>query len=172
MKTLITASILFSVSVLHAQNIWQPAPPHKQIPIWPGAVPDARATNGPETAKSIGVDEYVAGMPWLDVERVAQPTMTVYSPQGKNTGAAVIVFPGGGYEILDHCKAKLGIGHKQVTPDGQFSIEEVECIGACCWAPAMQVNYDFHDDLTPAKVDEILAQYAARGPVDTGKDSR
>ncbi len=54
----------------------------------------------------------------------------------------------GGYEILDHCKAKLGIGHKGVTPDGIFSLEEVECIGACCWAPAMQVNYDFHDNLT------------------------
>ena len=65
----------------------------------------------------------------------------------------------GGYEILDHCKAKLGIGHKQVTPDGQFSLEEVECIGACCWAPAMQVNYDFHDDLTTIKVDEIIETY-------------
>ena len=67
----------------------------------------------------------------------------------------------GGYEILDHCKATLGIGHKQVTKDGQFSLEEVECIGACCWAPAMQVNYDFHDDLTTVKVDAILADYAA-----------
>ena len=67
----------------------------------------------------------------------------------------------GGYEILDHCKKKLGIGHKQVTPDGQFSLEEVECIGACCWAPAMQVNYDFHEELTTVKVDQILADYAA-----------
>ena len=65
----------------------------------------------------------------------------------------------GGYEILDHCKAKLGIGHKQVTKDGMFSLEEVECIGACCWAPAIQVNYDFHDDLTTVKVDEIIEQY-------------
>ena len=65
----------------------------------------------------------------------------------------------GGYEILDHCKAKLGIGHKGVTPDGTFSLEEVECIGACCWAPAMQVNYDFHDNLTTIKVDEILETY-------------
>jgi NADH-quinone oxidoreductase subunit E len=65
----------------------------------------------------------------------------------------------GGYEILDHCKAKLGIGHKQTTKDGIFSLEEVECIGACCWAPAMQVNYDFHENLTPAKVDEILETY-------------
>ena len=67
----------------------------------------------------------------------------------------------GGYEILDHCKAKLGIGHKEVTSDGTFSLEEVECIGACCWAPAMQVNYDFHDNLTMVKVDEILDTYRA-----------
>ncbi|MGC2656372.1 MAG: alpha/beta hydrolase [Bryobacteraceae bacterium] len=100
MKTCVAASILFSVGLLRAQNIWQPVPPYKQIPIWLGAVPDARATNGPETVKSIGVDEYVAGRPWLEVERVAQPTMTVYSPEGMNTRAAVIVFPGGGYEIL------------------------------------------------------------------------
>jgi NADH-quinone oxidoreductase subunit E len=65
----------------------------------------------------------------------------------------------GGYEILDHCRAKLGIGHKQTTPDGTFSLEEVECIGACCWAPAMQVNYDFHEDLTTVKVDEIIEAY-------------
>ena len=67
----------------------------------------------------------------------------------------------GGYEILDHCKHKLGIGHKETTKDGIFSLEEVECIGACCWAPAMQVNYDFHDNLTTIKVDEILETYRA-----------
>jgi NADH-quinone oxidoreductase subunit E len=67
----------------------------------------------------------------------------------------------GGYDILNHCKSKLGIGHKETTKDGVFSLEEVECIGACCWAPAMQVNYDFHDNLTTVKVDEILATYRA-----------
>ena len=67
----------------------------------------------------------------------------------------------GGYEILEHCKATLGIGHKEVTKDGTFSLEEVECIGACCWAPAMQVNYDFHDNLTTVKVDEIIETYRA-----------
>ena len=65
----------------------------------------------------------------------------------------------GGYEILDHCKHKLGIGHKETTKDGVFSLEEVECIGACCWAPAIQVNYDFHENLTPAKVDDIFKMY-------------
>ena len=65
----------------------------------------------------------------------------------------------GGYEILDHCKHKLGIGHKETTKDGVFSLEEVECIGACCWAPAIQVNYDFHENLTPAKCDAIFQMY-------------
>ena len=67
----------------------------------------------------------------------------------------------GGYELLDHCKKTLGLAHKGVTPDGLFSLEEVECIGACCWAPAVQVNYDFHEFLTPAKMDAVLADYAA-----------
>jgi NADH-quinone oxidoreductase subunit E len=66
-----------------------------------------------------------------------------------------------GYEILEHCKKRLGIGHKEVTPDGLFSLEEVECIGACCWAPAIQVNYDFYDELTPEKVDQVLDDYRA-----------
>ena len=67
----------------------------------------------------------------------------------------------GGYEVLDHCKAEAGDrAQTDVTADGMFSLEEVECIGACCWAPAMQVNYDFHEDLTPIKVDAILQDYA------------
>ena len=65
----------------------------------------------------------------------------------------------GGEEIFNHCKQQLGVGHKQTTADKMFTLEEVECIGACSWAPAMQVNYDFHENLTPAKVDQILAGY-------------
>ncbi len=62
----------------------------------------------------------------------------------------------GGDDIFDHCKKKLGIGHKQSTEDGLFHLEEVECIGACSWAPAMQLNYDFHENLTPEKIDELI----------------
>jgi NADH-quinone oxidoreductase subunit E len=69
----------------------------------------------------------------------------------------------GADELDHHCRRKLGIGHKQTTPDGLFSLEEVECIGACSWAPAMQVNYDFHENLTPEKVDEILDGYKEKG---------
>ena len=65
----------------------------------------------------------------------------------------------GGEELLDHCKGKLGIGHKGTTADGMFSLEEVECIGACSWAPAAQVNYDFHENLTPEKMDKVLDEY-------------
>jgi NADH-quinone oxidoreductase subunit E len=65
----------------------------------------------------------------------------------------------GGEEILHHCAAKLGVGHKGTTPDGMFTLEEVECIGACSWAPAAQVNYDFHENLTTEKMDRILDEY-------------
>ena len=68
----------------------------------------------------------------------------------------------GAEEVFEHCKQRLGIGHKQTTPDRQFSLEEVECIGACSWAPAMQVNYDFHENLTSEKVDAVLGQYRAQ----------
>ncbi|MBZ5640249.1 MAG: NAD(P)H-dependent oxidoreductase subunit E, partial [Acidobacteriia bacterium] len=54
----------------------------------------------------------------------------------------------GSDEISAHVKQRLGIPHKGTTADGMFSFEEVECIGACSWAPAMQVNYDFHEKLT------------------------
>jgi NADH-quinone oxidoreductase subunit E len=65
----------------------------------------------------------------------------------------------GADELMEHCEKKLGIGHKQTTPDGRFSLEEVECIGACSWAPAVQVNYDFHENLTPEKMDAVLERY-------------
>ena len=62
----------------------------------------------------------------------------------------------GGAELWEHACRKLGIGNKEVTPDGQFSLEEVECIGACSWAPAIQVNYDFQHHLTPEKLDRLI----------------
>jgi NADH-quinone oxidoreductase subunit E len=65
----------------------------------------------------------------------------------------------GSDELFEYCKKKLGIGHKGTTADGLFSLEEVECIGACSWAPAAQVNYDFHENLTPEKMDKVLDEY-------------
>ena len=100
MKLLIFAlCVVFAFSVLSAQTpAWQPSPGHTQVPLWPGAVPNARPAKGPEKT---GTDtSLVAGRPWVYVSNVSRPMMTVYSPTGKNTGAAVVVFPGGGYEIL------------------------------------------------------------------------
>jgi acetyl esterase/lipase len=93
--------VVFAFGGLRAQTpAWQPSPGHTQIPIWPGTVPDARPVAGPEVVTTTGKDSLVAGRPWVYVGNVSRPTMTVYSPMGKNTGAAVVVFPGGGYEIL------------------------------------------------------------------------
>jgi NADH-quinone oxidoreductase subunit E len=69
----------------------------------------------------------------------------------------------GGEELLEHCEKKFGIGHKGTTADGLFSLEEVECIGGCSWAPAVQVNYDFHENLTAERMDKVLAEYQKRG---------
>ncbi len=68
----------------------------------------------------------------------------------------------GGNELFAHCKKRLGIGNKETTPDKLFSLEEVECIGACSWAPAVQVNYDFHENLTPESMDKVLDSYRAK----------
>ena len=69
----------------------------------------------------------------------------------------------GGNELLAHCKKRLGIGNKETTPDKLFSLEEVECIGACSLAPAVQVNYDFHENLTADSMDKVLDDYRAKG---------
>jgi acetyl esterase/lipase len=71
------------------------------MPIWPNTPPDLRSPTEPEYAEAVTEPkDLVAGKPWLAVEQVSRPTMTVYSPKGKNTGTAIVVFPGGGYTIL------------------------------------------------------------------------
>ena len=91
---------VFACPDLSAQKfVWQPSPGHTQIPIWPSAAPDPQPVAGPEFAET-GKDFLVAGLPAIGVDNVTRPTITIYSPKGKNTGAAVVVFPGGGYQIL------------------------------------------------------------------------
>jgi len=101
----------------------------------------------------------------LDLNNVQiEETLAYYSmlhrkPWGKNhvqicTNVACMLK--GGNELLERAKRRLEIGHKEVTQDGVFSLEEVECIGACTGAPAMQVNYDFYENLTAVKFDRII----------------
>ena len=103
----------------------------------------------------------------LDVRNViSYYSMLVTKPRGKynvQVCTNIACMLRGGEELLTHCKNKLGIGHKSTTEDGLFSLEEVECIGACSWAPAVQVNYDFHENLTPEKMDRVLNEYKRRG---------
>jgi NADH-quinone oxidoreductase subunit E len=62
----------------------------------------------------------------------------------------------GGEELYEHAKKKLGLGHKECSADGLISLEEVECMGACSWAPAVEINYDFHHNVTPAQLDKLI----------------
>jgi NADH-quinone oxidoreductase subunit E len=107
------------------------------------------------------------GLTELEVRNViSYYSMLTTKPRGKfnvQVCTNIACMLRGGEEILEHCKRKLGIGHKGTTPDGLFSLEEVECIGACSWAAAAQVNYDYHENLTPAKMDRILDEYKKKG---------
>jgi NADH-quinone oxidoreductase subunit E len=69
----------------------------------------------------------------------------------------------GGFKIWDHAQKTLGIKNKQVDAAGTFSLEEVECIGSCCWAPAMQVNYDYHHNVTPESFDAVINELRKNG---------
>jgi NADH-quinone oxidoreductase E subunit len=62
----------------------------------------------------------------------------------------------GGYELWDQVKAKYGLDHMQVSTDGKYSLEEVECMGACGYAPMIAVNEDYFENLSKEKLEEIL----------------
>lgn len=112
-----------------------------------------------EVAERIGITE-------LDVRNVVSYySLMRTKPVGKyhvQVCTNIACMLRGGNELFHHCSKRLGIGHKQTTPDGLFSLEEVECIGSCSWAPAVQVNYDYHENLTPESMDKVLDEYRAK----------
>lgn len=63
----------------------------------------------------------------------------------------------GAGKITEHCSRKLGITPGETTADGRFSLSEVECLGSCGTAPMFQINFDYHENLTTEKVDQLLA---------------
>src|SRR3954451_6507031 len=145
MKHFLLALCIFSASGgLFAQNRgWHPPAGRTQIPIWPGTPPDAKygPQDNTETTPEPG-----------EVDNVSRPTMTVYPPKGKNTGAAVVVFPGGGYyvlaidiegtEVCDWLTSKgvtcvllkyrvpnsgmHGDGRRQIKPDAPMALEDAQ----------------------------------------------
>lgn len=96
-KAFLIALLLVSGNSAPTQtHNWAPSPGHTQVPIWPSKVPDAQPVAGPEYMKRVGEGSPGA----VVVGKVSRPTMTVYLPTTNNTGAAVVVFPGGGYWVL------------------------------------------------------------------------
>lgn len=117
---------------------WQPAAGYQQLPIWPGAVPDERPVPGPE--KMTVSKGLIAGQPATAVTNVTRPTITVYPPKGKNTGAAVVVLPGGGFEIL------------AIDLEGTEACDWLTANGITCVLLKYRVPgppYDWHCDCRP-----------------------
>lgn len=99
LKHILFVIATFAYAHVHAAA-WQPATGQQQLPIWPGVVPDAKSASVTADETTLQEKHLVAQRPWMAVTNVTRPTMTIYSPKGNNTGAAVIVFPGGGYRVL------------------------------------------------------------------------
>lgn len=145
-KSAMLKSFVFSVCLLFGATalcavapVWQPAPGHTQVPLWPGKVPDAQPMPGPEYLKTED-KERVAGKPYLYIGNVTQPTLTVYPPQGRNTGAAVVVIPGGGFQIL-------AIDLEGTEVCDWLNAEGVTCVLLKYRVPS--APYDWHCDCRP-----------------------
>ena len=94
------AVVIFLSARLAAQKpAWQPAP-RSTLNLWPHGAPGAATSSTPEADTTTAKDNLIAGKPLVRLGNVSVPTLTVYGPRGTNTGAAVVVFPGGGYHIL------------------------------------------------------------------------
>lgn len=95
------AAVLLFSAVLFAQKpAWQPAPGHLTMDLWPHGAPGGQPNPAAEFDATTAKDNVIAGKAVIRLGNVSTPTLTVYSPKDKNTGAAVVVFPGGAYRIL------------------------------------------------------------------------
>lgn len=119
-----------------------------------------QSVDGRISPRGIEVCADVLGITTAQVSGVATfYTMYKRRPAGKQhvgvcTTALCAVM--GGDILLERAKKKLGIDEGQTTPDGQISLERLECNAACDYAPVMMVNWEFFDNMTPAKADDLL----------------
>jgi acetyl esterase/lipase len=98
---LLATAVAFTAAICAQQPAWQPALGHVTLPLWPGAAPGEPANPPAEVDATTAKDNLIAGKPLVRLGNVSTPTLTLYKPaEGTNTGAAVVVFPGGGYQIL------------------------------------------------------------------------
>ncbi len=100
-KHLLAILLAFASTIAFAQKpAWQPAPGHTTLTLWPHGAPGAQPNPAPEMNTTTAKDNVIAGKSVIRLGNVSTPTLTLYAPTGKNTGAAVVVFPGGSYRIL------------------------------------------------------------------------
>jgi acetyl esterase/lipase len=97
---LLAAVACISTSAIAQKPGWPPAPGHTTLEIWPHGAPGAPTNPAPEGDTTTAKENLIAGKPLVRLGNVSVPTLTLYTPSGKSTGAAVVVFPGGGYRIL------------------------------------------------------------------------
>ena len=103
MRTYLTSFALilsFSPLSFAQKPAWPPAPGHVTLNLWPHGAPSAAPNSPPEVNTTTTKDRVVAGKPVIRLGNVSVPTLTLYAPTTKNTGAAIVVFPGGSYQIL------------------------------------------------------------------------
>lgn len=131
-------SVLAATSAHANSHVWQPGSGHVQVPIWPGVVPDPQPVPGPETAAvSKGL---IGGRPAIAVTNVTRPTLTVYAPKGHNSGAAMVVLPGGGFQML------------AIDLEGTEACDWLTANGITCALLKYRVPgppYDWHCDCRP-----------------------
>jgi acetyl esterase/lipase len=101
-KHLLSLAALVAASTsLYAQKpAWEPAPGHTTLALWPHGAPGAPPNPSPEVDTTTAKDNLIAGKPVIRLGNVSTPTLTLYTPAGRNSGAAIVVFPGGAYRIL------------------------------------------------------------------------
>lgn len=97
---LFVALVAITTSVFAQEPAWPPATGHMTTPLWPNGAPGAQPNADAEIDKTTAKDNLIAGKPLIRLGNVSKPTLTLYAPKEKTTGAAVVVFPGGGYNIL------------------------------------------------------------------------
>lgn len=136
---LIALCLLVAAGSLHAQTkVWQPSAGHTQIQIWPSTPPGAQPMPGPESI--LTGHRLIGGKPIVGVYNVSRPTITVYTPTGRNTGIAVVVFPGGGF-------AGLAMNLEGTDACGWLTSIGVTCVLLKYRVPS--IPYDWHCKCRP-----------------------
>jgi acetyl esterase/lipase len=97
---LCTAIAVSSLTLAAQPSGWPPAADRPTIALWPGSAPGAPANLPAEADTTTAKDNLIAGRPLIRLGNVSSPTLTLYQPRNGSAGAAVVVFPGGGYHIL------------------------------------------------------------------------